>query len=100
MSDNLEIIVFDLCNIYKNIHESARVVCAERGIPLREVDLKFGENEKIATQYGVGPFPQCVFARGSKAIGRSEGVIQSPKYISTLLDKALREEAEQDHSTD
>ncbi|MEI6323694.1 MAG: hypothetical protein WCP60_11425 [bacterium] len=97
MSDNLEIIVFDLCNIYKSVHESARVVCAERGITLREVDLKFRENEKIATQYGVVPFPQCVFARGSKVIGRTSWAIQTPKTLSTLLDQALLEEAAQDH---
>lgn len=92
MKEELEVLIFDMGVMYKSVHESARLVCPERGIPLREIDLSFFENESIAAQYGVKPFPQCVLVRGSTVIGRTSNAIQSPKSVSDWIDKSLEEE--------
>ena len=91
MSEELEVLIFDIGIRHQSVHESARLVCSERGIPLREIDLTFCENESIAVQYGVKPFPQCVLIQGSKVIGRTVFVIQTPKSISDWIDKSLSE---------
>ena len=92
MNEELEVLIFDMGIMYRSVHESARLVCSQRGIPLREIDLSFFENESIAALYGVKPFPQCVLVRGSTVIGRTSNAIQSPKSVSDWIDKSLEEE--------
>lgn len=94
MHDELEILLFDIRSIYKTVHESARAICSERGIPLRVIDLAIQENEKVATQYGVKAFPQCVLVRGDKVIGRNSVVIQTPKAFSDWIENSLKEETD------
>jgi hypothetical protein len=87
VNDELEILLFDIETLYERVHKSAREVCSERGIRLREIDLS--TNMDLAKHHGVRHFPQCLLFRGGKLIGETHYIIHTPQTLSDWLDKSL-----------
>ena len=92
MSEELEVLLFDIGVLHKSVHESARLVCSERGIPLREIDLTYFEDEKLVSPLDEKLFPQCVLVRGSKVLSRNSAAIHTPKTFSLWLNWAFERE--------
>ena len=90
--DKVEVLLFDVGVLHKSVHESARLVCSERGIPLREIDLTYFEDEKLVSPPDEKLFPQCVLVRGSKVLSRNSAVIHTPKTFSLWLNWAFERE--------
>ena len=92
MNDSLEILLFDIATLYASVHHSAREVCAQRGIALRELDLS--DHQDLALQHQVRHFRQCLLFRGGRLIGETHIVVHSPKSFAAWLDSALAAEAQ------
>ncbi len=88
MNESLEVLLFDIATLYASVHRSAREVCAQRGITLREFDLF--EPQDLAMRHQVRHFPQCLLFRGRRLIGETHIAIHSPVTLSAWLDGALR----------
>ena len=93
MSEELEVLIFDIGTMHQSVHESARAVCSERGIPLREIDLTFFEDEKLVSPLDEKLFPQCVLLRGSQVLSRNSAGIHTPKTFSFWLSWAFERES-------
>lgn len=87
MARHLEILLFNLGNLYRNVPDSARKVCAERGIPLQEIDLSYESD--LARRYRVKGFPWCLLLCDGELIAISKVVDHSPRTFSTWIDEAL-----------
>ena len=89
MSEELEVLIFDIGIWHQSVHESARVVCSQRGIPLREIDLTFFEDDALSSPPYEGMFPQAVLVKGSKVLGRDYTELHTPKSFSIWLNRAF-----------
>ena len=89
MSEELEVLLFDIGIRHQSVHESARAVCSQRGIPLREVDLTFFEDDALSSPPHEVMFPQAVLLKGSKVLGRNYSQIHTPKTFSIWLNGAF-----------
>jgi hypothetical protein len=87
--DKVEVLLFDIGVLHKSVHESARVVCSQRGIPLRLIDLTYFEDESQSSPPHEGMFPQAVLLQGSKVLGRNYSQIHTPKTFSIWLNGAF-----------
>jgi hypothetical protein len=87
VNDDLEILLFDIETLYARVHQSAREVCSDRGIRLREIDLS--NNWDLAKQHEVRHFPQCLLFRNGKLIGENHFIFHSPQTFSDWIDKSL-----------
>lgn len=92
MNDSLEILLFDIATLYFGVHLSAREVCAQRGITLRELDLS--DHQDLAIQHQVRHFPQCLLLRSGRLIAETHAANHSPKSLSAWLDSALASESQ------
>ena len=88
MNGCIEILLFDIgLHYYGAVHESAREVCEQRGIPLRELDIT--KQMDLARQYQVLNFPQCILLRDGRIIGETHVIFHTPATFSTWLDDLL-----------
>ncbi len=87
MNERLEILLFDMCEMYKSVHHSARRVCSARGIALRELDLD--EHRDLANAHQVRHFPQWLLFREGRLVGETHSACHTPTTFAAWLDESL-----------
>jgi len=88
----LELLLFDFDFQYASVHHSAREVCGQRGIALREINVN--DDQELATQYDVRHIPQCILLRGGRIIGATRTIIHSSTTFAVWLDSTLAAESQ------